>query len=316
MKNNRTLWLALIGLLLTNLFWAINATLARGYMNEVAPIAMNFYRWLGAFVLLTPFALKGVVKNWAIIRPKLLPLTGLAILSITLYNSFLYLSANYTTAVNITLINTLIPIATLLIAWPLLGNRPQLKQLFGVSVSIIGVLLILTKGQLQHLMQLNFGQGDLYMVAAVSVWALFTVLLNKVSLNLSAIILLYILIMLGLPFLMLAYAIESIFFRFYFPAIEHLNLLLYLWIFPSLLAYIFWTNGVQQLGAAGASLSINLMPLFGAILAIVFLDESIYWFHILGGLCSLLGMVLALMPLNKIAELLKLKCLNRDMSKS
>ena len=316
MTKHRTFWLALIGLLLTNLFWAINAILARGYIDEVAPIAMNFYRWLGAFVILTPFALRGVVKNWPIIRPKLLPLTGLAILSISLYNSFLYLSANFTTAVNITLINTLIPIATLLIAWPLLGNRPKIKQLLGVSVSITGVLLILTQGQLQHLVDLNFGQGDLYMVAAVFVWALFTVLLKKMSLKLSAIVVLYLLIILGLPFLMIAYTIESIFFRFYIPSIEHLSLLLYLWIFPSLLAYGFWTNGVQRLGAEGASLSTNLMPLFGAVLAIIFLNESIYWFHIVGGLCSLFGMLLALVPLNKIAELLKLKCLNRDMSKS
>lgn len=314
--NNRILWMAFLGLLMTNLFWAINAILARSYMPEVAPIAMNLFRWFGVFILLTPFCLPRVIKNWAMIRPHLLALTGLAILSIVFYNSLLYLAANFTTVVNITLINTLIPIATLLMAWRVLGNRPRFMQFLGMVISILGVLLILTKGQLLHLLSLKFSQGDLLMVAAVVVWALFTVLLKKLSLKLSSINVLYILIMLGLPFLMVAYAIEAVFFKFYLPSFEHISLFAYLWVFPSILAYIFWTNGVLRLGAESASLSITLMPLFGAVLAIVFLDESIFWFHIAGGVCSLLGMLFALLPANKLAVLFKFNNQARGMSKS
>ncbi|MBB1271263.1 MULTISPECIES: DMT family transporter [Psychromonas] len=315
-NNNRILWMAFLGLLMTNLFWAINAILARSYMPEVAPIAMNLFRWFGVFILLTPFCLPRVIKNWAMIRPHLLALTGLAILSIVFYNSLLYLAANFTTVVNITLINTLIPIATLLMAWRVLGNRPRFMQFLGMVISILGVLLILTKGQLLHLLSLKFSQGDLLMVAAVVVWALFTVLLKKLSLKLSSINVLYILIMLGLPFLMVAYAIEAVFFKFYLPSFEHISLFAYLWVFPSILAYIFWTNGVLRLGAESASLSITLMPLFGAVLAIVFLDESIFWFHIAGGVCSLLGMLFALLPANKLAVLFKFNTQARGMSKS
>lgn len=314
--NNRILWMAFLGLLMTNLFWAINAILARSYMPEVAPIAMNLFRWFGVFILLTPFCLPRVIKNWAMIRPHLLALTGLAILSIVFYNSLLYLAANFTTVVNITLINTLIPIATLLMAWRVLGNRPRLMQFLGMVISILGVLLILTKGQLLHLLSLKFSQGDLLMIAAVVVWALFTVLLKKLSLKLSSINVLYLLIMLGLPFLIVAYAIEAVFFKFYLPSFEHISLFAYLWVFPSILAYIFWTNGVLRLGAESASLSITLMPLFGAVLAIVFLDESIFWFHIAGGVCSLLGMLFALLPANKLAVLFKFNTQARGMSKS
>ena len=314
--NNRILWMAFLGLLMTNLFWAINAILARSYMPEVAPIAMNLFRWFGVFILLTPFCLPRVIKNWAMIRPHLSALTGLAILSIVFYNSLLYLAANFTTVVNITLINTLIPIATLLMAWRVLGNRPRLMQFLGMVISILGVLLILTKGQLLHLLSLKFSQGDLLMIAAVVVWALFTVLLKKLSLKLSSINVLYLLIMLGLPFLMVAYAIEAVFFKFYLPSFEHISLFAYLWVFPSILAYIFWTNGVLRLGAESASLSITLMPLFGAVLAIVFLDESIFWFHIAGGMCSLLGMLFALLPANKLAVLFKFNTQARGMSKS
>lgn len=314
--NNRILWMAFLGLLMTNLFWAINAILARSYMPEVAPIAMNLFRWFGVFILLTPFCLPRVIKNWAMIRPHLSALTGLAILSIVFYNSLLYLAANFTTVVNITLINTLIPIATLLMAWRVLGNRPRLMQFLGMVISILGVLLILTKGQLLHLLSLKFSQGDLLMIAAVVVWALFTVLLKKLSLKLSSINVLYLLIMLGLPFLIVAYAIEAVFFKFYLPSFEHISLFAYLWVFPSILAYIFWTNGVLRLGAESASLSITLMPLFGAVLAIVFLDESIFWFHIAGGMCSLLGMLFALLPANKLAVLFKFNTQARGMSKS
>jgi len=315
LSTQRTFWLAFFGLVLTNLFWAINATLARGYMDQVAPIAINLFRWLGAFVLLTPFALPGTIKNWPVIRPKLLPLTGLAILSITLYNSLLYFSANFTTAVNITLINTLIPVATLLIAWRVLGNRPRLLQLIGITVSIIGVLLILTQGQLLQLLTLSLGQGDLLMLAAVTSWSLFTVLLKKISIKLSPIIVLYVLIMLGLPFLIFAYGIEALFFRFYWPSLSHMGLLAYLWVFPSILAYIFWTYGVQKIGAEVASLSITLMPLFGAILAITFLGESIYWFHIAGGMCSLFGMILALISPEKFTRKIQQKNLAESLAR-
>lgn len=296
MPDRRTFWLAFAGLALTNLFWAINATLARGYFTEVAPIAMNTLRWLGAFVLLTPFALKGLIHNWPQIKPKLLPLSGLAFLSITLYNSLLYLAANYTTTVNITLLNTMVPVFAIIAAWRLLGNKPRAMQLTGMLLSIIGILLILTQGQLDRLLAISFSQGDLLMLTAVACWAMYTVLLKRIDLQLSPITLLYLLILLGLPWLLLGYAIESWFFRAYWPSPDHLGLMAYLWLFPSIIAYIFWNQGVRYVGAEGTALSTNLMPLFGAALAVTFLDESIHWSHLAGAACSLFGMVLALGP--------------------
>ncbi len=305
MPERRTFWLAFAGLALTNLFWAINATLARGYIDEVAPIAMNLFRWLGAFVLLTPFALRGLIDNWPQIRPKVLPLMGLAACSITFYNSLLYLAANYTTTLNITLLSTLVPVFTLLAAWRVLGNRPQLMQIMGILVSMLGVLLILTQGQLGRLLAASFSRGDLFMLAAVACWALYTVLLKRIDLQLPPITLLYVLILLGLPLLILGYCVEAWLFRFYWPSLSHLGLLSYLWVFPSIIAYLFWINGVRRVGAEGASLSVNLMPLFGAALAVTFLGESIHWFHLAGAVCSLLGMVLALGPPRWLAGLIK-----------
>jgi len=295
-SDRKMIFFALLGLVLTNLFWAINATLARGYVEEIPPIAMNTIRWLGAFVILTPFALPNLLENRSLVRCKLLPLMGLAILAISLYNSLLYIAANFTSTINITLINTLIPIFTSLIAWKLLNNRPNAMQIMGLMISMCGVLLILTQGKLTTLLTLAFSQGDLFMLAAVVIWALFTVLLKKLNIQLSPITLLYTLIALGLPFLMFAYLLEMVFYRLYIPSMSELDVFAYLWVFPSIFAYVFWTNGVRRLGAETASLSINLMPLFGAVLAITFLGESIHWFHIVGGTCSLLGMVLAFGP--------------------
>ncbi len=296
MSDRRIFWLAFLGLAFTNLFWAINATLARGYTADIAPIAMNLFRWLGAFVILTPFALRPVIGNWGIIRPKLFPLTVLAAFSITLYNSLLYLAAGFTTTVNITLINTLIPVVTLLVAWRVLGNRPRLVQSLGMLISMLGVLLILTRGSLGQLLAVGLSAGDLIMLGAVVSWAVYTVLLKRIDIQLSPLALLYLLILLGLPLLMVAYAIEAWLFRFYWPPIAHLGLFSYLWIFPSIIAYMFWMQGVRHVGAEGAALSINLMPIFGATLAISFLGESVHWYHLAGGFCSLCGMVLALRP--------------------
>ncbi|MEH6648933.1 MAG: DMT family transporter [Motiliproteus sp.] len=293
MSERRTFWLALLGLALTNLFWAINATLARGYIDEVTPIAMNLFRWFGAFLILTPFAWRGMRANWPQIRPRLLPLTGLAAVSIAFYNSLLYLAANFTTTVNITLLNTMIPVFTLIAAWRLLGNRPRLMQIIGMLASIMGVLVILTQGQLDRLLAVSFGKGDLFMLGAVTSWALYTVMLKRMDITLSSITLLYVLIILGLPMLVIGYGVEIWLYRLYWPTIEHLGLFSYLWVFPSILAYLFWVNGVRRIGAEGASLSINLMPIYGAALAITFLGETIHWYHFSGAACSLVGMVLA-----------------------
>ena len=293
MSERRTFWLALLGLALTNLFWAINATLARSYVDEVTPIAMNLFRWFGAFLILTPFAWRGVRSSWPQIRPRLLPLSGLAACSIALYNSLLYLAANFTTTVNITLLNTMIPVFTLIIAWRLLGNRPRLLQIIGMLASMIGVLMILTQGQLDRLLSVSFGKGDLFMLAAVTSWAFYTVMLKRIDIELSSITLLYVLIMLGLPMLVIGYGFEIWLYRFYWPSITHIGLLAYLWVFPSLLAYIFWVQGVRRIGAEGASLSTNLMPIYGAALAITFLGETIHWYHLAGAACSLVGMILA-----------------------
>lgn len=247
-------------------------------------------------MLLTPFAWRGLVANWSQIRPKLLPLTGLEACSVTLYNSLLYLAANFTTTVNITLLNTMVPVFTLIAAWRVLGNRPRLLQIIGMLVSMTGVLLILTQGQLDRLLSVSFSRGDLFMLGVVASWALYTVLLKRVDISLSPITLLYVLILPGLPLLILAYGVEAWLYRFYWPPLEQLGLFTYLWVFPSIIAYIFWLQGVRHVGAEGVSLSVNLMPLFGAALAITFLGESIHWFHLAGGACSLLGMVLALGP--------------------
>ncbi|MEH6452929.1 MAG: DMT family transporter [Psychromonas sp.] len=296
MSQRKILFFAFLGLVLTNLFWAINAILAKGYVGEIPPVAMNTIRWFGAFILLTPFAFPRIVKNWAVIRANAIPLFGLALLAISLYNSLLYISANFTSAINITLINTLIPVFTSLIAWKLLDNRPRTSQVVGLIMSILGVLVILTQGNLYSLLTLSFSLGDLIMLTAVTCWALFTVLLKKLELRLSPITLLYSLIALGLPFLIIAMVIEMYIYRLYIPSLSQIPVFAYLWVFPSILAYVFWTNGVQRLGPEAASLSIILMPLFGTFLAITFLGESIFWFHIVGGVCSLMGIVLALSP--------------------
>lgn len=279
---------------LTTLFWTGNFILGRSMHSVIPPIMMAELRWLLALLIIFPFLLPKLKKNRAIILQHWKILTLLSILSVTCFNTFIYLGLTITTATNATILQSVIPIAILVLSALWLKETVSKKQWLGVFTSLFGVLILITKGDLPSLLDFSINQGDIFVLVAVIFWAIYSILLRYRPQNLDGFTFFGITVLVGsialFPFSFIEY-------HYFSTAITwHNNVLLtilYMAIFPSILAYIFWNKGVSELGAAKAGLFIHLMPCFGLVLSSVFLNEKIYSFHIGGVLLIFCGIYLA-----------------------
>ncbi len=287
------MWLAYSGLSLAVFFWAVNTVIAKAVVLEIRPMALSFYRWLIAFVIILPFAVSHLKKDGTLIRQHLGFLFVLALPSVAAYNSILYFGAQYTTAVNISLVAAAMPVMTLLFSWVMNKEKPLFLQSIGILVSIIGMLLIVTKGSWRLLLNLSFNPGDLLIVFAISSWAFYSVLLKKRQINISPISFLTVLIALGTLCILPFYAWEFVVYKGFEVNRVNITIFLYLGIFPSVLSYIFWNYGVRTAGASISSIFMYLLPVFTAGIAFVFLDEALFFHHFSGGLLILLGLILS-----------------------
>lgn len=287
--------LAIVGLILTNVFWVGNIYVSKVFVGVVPPFTLNIYRWLIAALILTPFALKEVKTSWPLIRQSWLKLSFFGFLSIAVYNAFLYSAAHTTAGINIAVISSLTPLLTFIFTWLFFGLKPSRLQVIGFFFGISGVLLLISKGSSDVLLTLRFHLGDLLMFLACLAWSLYTAFLVKRPTSLSAVVFLYATIILGvlisMPMMLLEYQLVGGF---------HLNKkvllgLIYIGLFPSLFSYLFYNNGVRVLGPQIASLSLYLLPVFTAIMSIIFLKETIHWFHIVSQLLVFIGFCFALL---------------------
>lgn len=286
--------MAYLFLSLTALFWAGNFVLGRSMHLVVSPIVMAEMRWLLALLIITPFLIPKLKKNKAIILQHWPILTLLSILSVACFNTFIYFGLTITTATNATILQSVIPIAILILSAFWLKETVSKQQWLGVFISLAGVLILITKGDLPSLLDYSINQGDIYVLIAVFFWATYSILLRYRPAEIDGFTFFGITVLVGsialLPFSLIEY-------YYYAPDIvwqkSTVLTILYMAIFPSILAYIFWNKGVSELGAAKAGLFIHLMPCFGLILSSFFLNEKIYPFHLGGILLIFSGIYLA-----------------------
>lgn len=280
-------------LTLTALFWSGNMVLGRGIRADIPPIALAFWRWSIALLLVLPLA-------WPHWRPQRHLLAGhwpalliLAALGIAGYNTLAYLALQTTTATNAVLLNSFIPVATITLAWLLFKKHLGRLEGLGVLVSLLGALTIVTRGDPATLAQLTLNGGDLWMLGAVMVWACYTLGLQFRPPGLAPMLLLALLIALGLAMLLPLYLWELAQGRSMHVHPGSLLSLAYVGIFPSFVGYIFYNRGVMEVGASRASLFIHLMPVFGTLLAALFLDERPATYHLAGIALIFLGIGMA-----------------------
>ena len=269
-------------LTLTALFWSGNMVLGRGIRADIPPMALALWRWLIAFLLVLPLALPHLKSQWPQLKQGWKPVFILGLLGVGGYNTFAYVALQYTVATNAVLLNSFIPVATIAISWAFLGKHLRGQEGLGVLLSLIGALTIVARGDLQVLTHLNLNIGDVWMLGAVLIWAIYTVGLAWRPAGVHPMLMLAAFTAVGLAALFPAYLWEM-------ASGRHINLypgslaaLAYVGIFPSFVGYIFYNRGVAEVGANKASLFIHLMPVFGTLLSAVFLGEVPFWYHYLG----------------------------------
>ena len=285
-------YMAYLLLILTVLFWSGNFVLGRGVNEMIPPVALAFWRWTGALIILLPFSIKGLVRQRAEIRKNLGILTVLAILSVTSFNTFIYHALQTTTVANTVLVNSTIPIFIVLVAWLGFNDRITTRQTIGVIVSFIGLVWIVSRGQPAVLLDLKFSKGDLWTLTAALCWAFYTVLLRKRPANLDPLPFLATIIGIGLVFLFPFYIWEirsGATFQLS-PAVA--ASFGYVALFPSVLSYIFWNRAVGIVGASKAGIFMHLMPVFSILLAFIFLGETLAFYHMVGIVLIFFGIAL------------------------
>jgi len=282
-------------MLLPPLFWAGNFVVGRAVADQAAPIGLSFWRWFLATLILLPFVIKPMWQYRHIIKQHFWPLFILGVLSISSFNSLAYISLQYTTATNATLLNSFIPIFILIISGLFLKEKISYIQVLGVIVSLLGVVVILTRLDRAVIATLEINKGDLWMLLAALDWALYSILLKYLRPTaLPPLPLLGVMMIIGtlvlIPVLMInPFDEEPIRWT---P--EMIKAIAYIAIFPSIISYLAWNYGIQKLGAAIGGQYIHLMPLFGALMAVIFLGEKIQLYHLVGAACIALGLWLSI----------------------
>ena len=289
-KNN----LAYLLLILTTLFWSGNFIVGKAAsIYQIPPFSLNFYRWLFAFLILLPFTFKEILNNKKYILDNISFFIILGITSITIFNSIVYYSLYYTQVISGVLMISTIPVWIMFIASILKIEKTNLFQIIGVILSLTGVMFIITKADIELIKSLDFNKGDLSMVVAMFAWATYSALLRKKTYEISQIALLEIIIICGLVFLIPIYFIEMSYGNLIILGKPFILTLTYVVLFPGILAFLFWIKGIAIIGANRAGVFLHLMPIFGALMAMMIFKEKFMFYHSLGAIFIIAGIILS-----------------------
>jgi len=286
--------LAYIFLLLTVTFWAGNFIVGKyASLYEVPPFSLNFYRWFFAWLILAPFTLPEIIKKKEYILKNYKLFIILGVTSITIFNSIVYYSLNFTQVISGVLMISTIPVMIMFFSSILKIEKTNVFQIMGVILSFLGVIIIITKANFEILKNLDFNKGDITMVVAMFSWALYSTLLKRQKYELSQISLLQVVISFGLIFLIPVYFIEyQVGFRIDLDK-PFILILLYVVLLPGLASFILWIKGISMIGANRSGVFLHLMPIFSAIMAMIFFNEKFMFYHILGACFIVTGILLS-----------------------
>jgi len=285
---------AYIFLILATLFWSGNFIVGKvASLYEIPPFTLNFYRWTFAWLMLAPFTLKEIIqkKNYILKNIKLIFILGVT--SITIFNSIVYYSLNFTQVISGVLMISTIPVMIIFFSWMFKIEKTNNYQILGVIFSLLGVLIIVTKADLDKLINLDFNKGDLWMVVAMFSWAIYSALLRKKKFELSQPTLLEVIISAGLILLLPAYLIEMLLgfkLNINLPFVLTLS---YVVFFPGLASFICWIKGIAIIGSNRSGIFLHLMPIFSTVLAILIFKEKFMNFHLFGATFIISGIFLS-----------------------
>ncbi|HHI4973652.1 TPA: DMT family transporter [Vibrio parahaemolyticus] len=283
----------------TVMIWGGNSIVNKMAASTIEPSAMSFYRWFIAMVLLTPFCLPAVIKQRHVIRPYLTKLAFLALLGMVLNQSLGYYAGLTTTASNMALITSLVPLISVFLSVPLLGKSVSMLSIVGGVISLGGLAFMLGHGDVTYFLHQDMTQGDSLMLLAALVYAAYCVLLKRWKMPFNSLTLVYMqgffsVIMLTPLWL----SSEQL-----LPSQEALPLIAYAGIAASIFAPLMWVKAIDLIGADSSAMFMNLMPVVSVALASTLLGEEIHVYHIIGGLMVISGVILSQIKVRKKQDL-------------
>lgn len=271
------------------LIWAGNTVVNKLAVGVIFPAEIGFYRWVLAGILFTPFVLRPVIANWLMIKPDRWKIVALGVLGMAVYQSLAYFAATMTTATNMGIILSLMPMMSLALSIVSLGHRLTAGALVGAMLSFSGVVVVVSAGSLSALIEQGLNVGDAMMLVATVAYAVYSVLLKKWQLRLPPLQLLYLQVLVACVVLLPLF----IFSPKAGLSVNNVPLILYACIPTSMLAPLMWMHSISRLGPSRTTLFFNLLPIVTALIAAAVLGERLAIYHLVGGALTLGGVVLA-----------------------
>jgi drug/metabolite transporter (DMT)-like permease len=291
MNNNFQAYLMLI---FCAFFWSGNFIVGKfATLYEVPPLTLNFFRWLIIWIILIPFTLRDILKNIKVIKRKFYSIILMSITSISVFNSVVYYSLNFTQVLNGALMISIIPVLIVFISFIFKTEKINFSQILGLLLSITGVATIVTRLDFYTLIKLDLNKGDLWLLVAMFSWAIYSTMLRTHKTGLKYLSFISVIVSIGLIFLF-----PQFLFEFYNHQVIRFNIpvfliITYVVLFAGLGAYILWNKAVIIVGPNKAGIFLHLMPVFSSFMAIFLLNEKLMNFHIIGAIIIIIGIYLS-----------------------
>ncbi|MDA9624468.1 DMT family transporter [Pelagibacteraceae bacterium] len=290
---------AYVLLILAALFWSGNFIVGKfATLFQIPPLTLNVFRWISVWLILMPFTYKEIYNNFPIIKKNWFVISLMGVMTISTFNSVVYFALNYTQVINAVLVLAAIPAATIVLSSLMKIEKTNIFQLLGLFLSIIGIGSIISYGDIEKIISLSFNKGDLWMLVCVFTWALYSTLLKKNKFKFSQFSLIQLMVSAGILFLIPQFFYEkSIGLELNYNKAFFL-ILFYVVVFPAIAAYYCWQKGVEIIGPNRATMFIQLMPLFSAVMAIIIFNEKFEMYHFIGASFIVSGIYLSNRKLN------------------
>lgn len=286
--------LAPVHLLLVSapVMWAGNFIVGRALRGDVPPVSLNFWRWTVALAILLPLNVRQLQRRQALLRAHWRLIVALGLTGVTGFNAFAYQALSATTAINALLFLATVPLLMALLSRLAFNDAISAWQTFGVLLSLPGAAILIARGDLTNLLHMQFNRGDVWMLCAVLVWTVFSVLLKQAPPELPKSTLLTATVMVGLAAFAPVYAWRFALGERAAFTVTTVAGMLYVGLFASVIAFYFWSKGMAEVGPGKGGVYMNVMPLAGTFFAITLLGEALAHYHLLGGALVAAGIVL------------------------
>lgn len=273
--------------------WSGNFIIARGVHDAIPPITLAFFRWLVAFIVITPFSFKYFIKDYKIIRESYKYILLTSFLGITLFNTLIYIAGHSTEAINLSLIAITTPVFIIIFSRIFFKEKISFISITGVTLALSGIILLICKGSINVLLNISFSPGDLWMLSAAVIFSLYTLLIRKKPEGIGTMSFLFVTFGLGLimliPFFIYEISVNN-------TAVYNINVIvsiLYAGIFASIGGFVLWNKAIAMIGASKSGIIYYSLPLFSTLWAILILGETVQSVHFISMILIVSGIIIA-----------------------